>query len=70
MGFSANSTIRQVLADENAKAAVEKVLPGFSNHPQLYMALDMTLKEVSWYPESGLTQAKLKEVVDALESLD
>ena len=69
MAFSANSKIREILADESAKAVLDRHMPGASTHPQLYQAMDMTLKQVSWYPESGLTSAKLQALVADLEAL-
>ena len=32
--------------------------------------MDMTLKEISWYPESGLTAAKLQALVEDLAALE
>jgi hypothetical protein len=69
MAYDASSRIRDLLADERAKAVVEKHLPGASNHPQLAMAMDMSLREVSWYPESGLTPAKLEALVADLQQI-
>ena len=70
MAFSENSTIRQILANEQAKAILDKHLPGASTHPQLPMAYDMTLKQVSWYPESGLTPEKLQALTDDLSQVE
>jgi hypothetical protein len=33
------------------------------------MAMDMSLKQISWYAESGLTQEKLKALVEDLAGL-
>lgn len=70
MSFGANSRVRELMADDRAKAVVEKYLPGASSHPQLPMAMDMTLKELSWYPEAGLSQDKLKAIVADLETIE
>ncbi|MBX3000601.1 MAG: hypothetical protein KF893_18925 [Caldilineaceae bacterium] len=70
MQFSASSTIRDLLADERAKAIVEKHLPGASKHPDLPQAMYMSLREVSYYPESGLTPAKLKEIDEELKQIE
>jgi hypothetical protein len=59
MGFSVDSTVRQILADERAKAILDKYLPGASTHPQIGMGMGMTLREISFYPQSGLTREKL-----------
>lgn len=69
MPFSLNSTVREILANEQAKAVVERHLPGASTHPDLPQALHMTLRDVSYYPESGLTQAKLKAIEEDLKKL-
>ena len=70
MAFSEKSRVKDVLADERAKAILEKHLPGAATHPQLPEAMYMTLKEVSWYPESGLTPAIFKALVEDLEALE
>jgi len=70
MAFSENSRIREILADERARAILDKHLPGASTHPQLDMAMDMTLKEISWYPEAGLTPEMLKAIAEDLAALD
>jgi hypothetical protein len=70
MAYSEQTRIREILADERAKAILDKHLPGASTHPQLHMAMDMTLKEISWYPESGLTSAKLQALVEDLAALE
>lgn len=69
MSFSINSTVRQIMADERARAVVEKHLPGASRHPDLPQAMHMTLREVSYYPESGLTPEKLKAIDEDLQQI-
>ena len=69
MAFSEQTKMREIIADERAKAILDKHLPGASSHPQLYMAMDMTLKEISWYPEAGLTPEKLRALVEDLAAL-
>lgn len=70
MAFGINSRVRDIIGDERAKALLDRHVPGASTHPQLDEALYMTLKEVSWYPESGLTPEKLNALVEDLEALD
>ena len=69
MAYSEQTSIREILADERAKAILDKHIPGASTHPQLDMAMYMSLKEISWYPESGLTSAKLQALVEDLAAL-
>lgn len=69
MTFSENSTLREIMADDRAKELLERYIPGASTHPQLHMGLPMTLKEISYYPESGLTHAKFEALVAELSKL-
>jgi len=70
MAFSEKSKIREIIADERAKAILDKHFPGASSHPQLSMGMGMTLKQISWYPESGMTKEKLEALVKELAALD
>ena len=69
MAFDVNSKIRDILANEKAKAILDKHIPGASTHPQIDTALGMSLKEISYYSESGLTPEKLKALVEDLEKI-
>lgn len=69
MKFSIDSKIGDLIRDEQAKAVLEKHLPGSTTHPMLGMALGMTLRQISYYPESGLTAAKLKALDEDLQKL-
>jgi hypothetical protein len=70
MAFGSNSTVRDVMENEQAKAVLEKHMPGVSSHPLLPQAWYMTLREVSMYPESGMTADKYKAIITDLEALD
>ena len=69
MAFTRNSSIRQLMNNDQARAVVEKHVPGASTHPQLSEAMYMTLGEVAGYPESGLTAAKLQALLDDLAAV-
>jgi hypothetical protein len=70
VAFDENSRLREIIADERAKAILDKHFPGASTHPQLSMGLGLTLKQISYYPESGMTADKLKALVEELGRLD
>jgi hypothetical protein len=70
MAFGANSTIRELMENEQARAVVERHLPGASKHPQLSQAWYMTLREVSYYPEAGMTPAQFEAIVKDLAKLE
>lgn len=69
MNYSEQTRLRDLLADPRAVAILERHMPGATNHPQINEALDMSLREISWYPESGLTESKLKAIVADLETI-
>ena len=69
MGFNRHSTVRQVLANERARALLEKHVPGASTHPDLSMAMDMSLAEAASYPEAGVGRDQLEALVAELEKL-
>ena len=69
MRFNRHSTVRQVLANEKARAVLEKHVPGVSAHPDLPMAMDMSLAEAASYPEAGISRDQLEALVAELEKL-
>ncbi|GAA4420242.1 NADPH-dependent 2,4-dienoyl-CoA reductase [Acidovorax lacteus] len=62
--LSTASTVKELLADEAAKAILERYLPGFSAHPQLAMAKGMPLTTVAQFSQ-GLITAELLQKIDA-----
>ena len=69
MRYGAHTRLRDLLADPRAVAVLEKHVPGATNHPQLHMALDMSLSEIATYPEAGLTTAKFQALIKELSEL-
>lgn len=69
MSYSIHSTVGKVMANPQAKAVIEKHLPGASSHPQLPQAWHMTLGELPYYPESGVTQPKLQAILQDLAAV-
>ena len=72
MTYSIHSTLQDILGDERAKAILEKHMPGASSHPDLPMAMHMTLQQISYYPEAaeaGLSQEKLQAIDAELKAL-
>ncbi|GAA4501422.1 hypothetical protein HLH36_11285 [Gluconacetobacter aggeris] len=69
MSFSINSTVREILADERAKAAVETVLPGFSKHPQIGMAKGLSLKTLAKFSGGVMTDEVLEKIDTGLKAL-
>lgn len=72
MPYSIQSTLQELLSNEQTKAVIEKYMPGASSHPDLPMAMHMTLQQISYYPEAvqaGLTQDKLQAIDAELKQL-
>lgn len=69
MAFNIYSTIGKVMSNEQAKAIVEKHLPGASTHPLLGEAWGMTLGEVASYPEAGITSTQLQALLAELATV-
>jgi hypothetical protein len=69
MAFDANSKIKDILANEEAKAVLDKHLPGFSKDPQTKMASGMTLKAISSFPQAKVVKDKLPEILADLAKI-
>ncbi len=72
MAYSIHSTLQDILSDERAMAVLERHMPGASSHPDLPMAMHLTLQQISYYPEAvdaGLSQEKLQAIDAELKAL-
>ena len=69
MAFNIYSSVGKVMSNEQAKAIIEKHLPGATTHPMLDMAWGMTLGEVASYPEAGITNDKLQALLADLATV-
>ncbi|MCY4082403.1 MAG: hypothetical protein OXF54_19340 [Caldilineaceae bacterium] len=72
MSSSIHSTLQDILSNEEAKAILDKHMPGASSHPDLPMAMHLTLQQISYYPEAvdaGLSQEKLQAIDAELKAL-
>jgi len=70
MAFTGDSTINDILANEKAKAVVEKYVPGFSTHPQLSMVKYTSLKAVAAFPEANISSDKLAAIIEDLSKIE
>lgn len=59
---TASTTIGDILDNADAKAVVEKHLPGFSSHPQIDMARSFTLKAVQGFQPDIITDEILAKI--------
>lgn len=70
MAFNENSKMKELIANEEAKALLEKYVPGASTHPQLAMIKNFTLKVVAGFPQAGISPENYASLVDDLKKLD
>ncbi len=66
MAFTLDTTLGTLLNDPQAKAVVDRHLPGVSSNPMVSMAKGMSLKMILSMPQAkqlGLTEEKAKEIL-------
>ena len=61
-GLSTDNSLRDLMADEEAKAVLQKHIPEVITHPDISQAMDMTLPEIAQYAPDALSQ----DVLDAI----
>lgn len=61
--------LHELLSDAEAHAVIERHLPGFSAHPQLSMAMSMTLPSIANFVPDQITAAMLQAIAAELEAL-
>lgn len=64
-----DSKLGELLADEKAKAILEKHIPGISEHPQLKMGLGMPFKTIAGMAKDMIGEDKLKAIEKDLKTL-
>ena len=67
--LSINSTMRELLADERAKAILDKHLPGMSSDPELQPAMGVSLKTIASYTQGAIADEILKAIDEELNGL-
>ncbi|WP_430295867.1 hypothetical protein [Pseudomonas aeruginosa] len=69
MTYSVESKLGDLLDNEDAKAILEKAVPGLSEHPQLAMGRGFPLTTVIQYAGVDLPDGLLEQVDSELRSL-
>lgn len=67
--LSKQSTVKTLLANDAAKAILERHLPGFSAHPQLAMAAEMPLATVAQFARGLISDEVLNSIDTELRAL-
>lgn len=61
-------TVREILANSNAKAILQRELPDIMGSVWLKYALDMPLKRVLRYAEGKISRDKLARILEELKN--
>lgn len=69
ISFSLDSTLKELIEDEGAKAVLEAHFPGMVTQPQFQMALGMKLPQLTQFVPDVFTEEKLTAVGKDLEAL-
>ena len=69
MAFTEASLVKDVIADEQARAIVEAHLPGATTHPHLDEAKYMTIGELMSFPQAVVIRKKLQTILAELAAL-
>lgn len=69
MAVTAESTIAVLLANEQAKAIIEKHCPGMTSDPRLKMAMGMNLKQIMPLSQGKITLSKIEAISEDLATL-
>jgi hypothetical protein len=67
--LSINSTISDIMGNENGKASLEKHCSALTSNPQFKRAMPMTLKQIKPMSRGKLTQAMIDLVAHDLAQL-
>jgi hypothetical protein len=68
MGFSIDSKLKDLIADERAREVLIKHL-GRRNDPRVDMVLYYSLREIASYPEANISREKLQAIDEDLKAL-
>ena len=66
MEFTLDTTLGALLDDPNARAVLDRYLPGVSSNPMVAMAKGMSLNTILSLPQAaqlGLTKEKAEEIL-------
>jgi hypothetical protein len=70
MAFNEDSKLKDISSNEQAKAIIEKYIPGIWENPQTKMAMSFTLKAMARFPQAGISLEKLQEIASELSKVE
>jgi hypothetical protein len=69
VAFTTDTLIKELMANPQARAILEKHVPGFSNNPQIHLVQDMSLNSLATYPAAGAVKENLQAIAADLAKL-
>ncbi len=69
MPFDINSKLKDIAANPEAAAVLEKYMPGMLSHPQTKQAMGMSLKVISSFPQAKELKDKLPQILEELAKI-
>ncbi|HST04822.1 MAG TPA: glycoside hydrolase family 3 C-terminal domain-containing protein [Chloroflexia bacterium] len=67
--LTVQSTVRDLLANEEARSILERYVPGFSSNPQLGFALGLSLEQVAGFDAQIFNEQTMQNIEAGLEKL-
>ena len=69
MPLTADSTLKEIKANEKGKEILNKYMSGIWEAPQLKLAMGMSLKQMSSFLQAGIDAEKLQAIVDEFSQI-
>lgn len=66
MAYDRNSTVGEIMSDPVAMEVMEELFPGVSSHPMISYALNMSLEDLTTYPQSGTDPERIDQFLEAV----
>jgi hypothetical protein len=70
MTLTADSTLKEIKANEKGKEILDKFMPGIWESPQTKLAMGMSLKQIAGFPQAGLDEEKLQAIEEELKKIE
>ena len=68
MAFSMDTVMGDILANPEAVAVMDELMPGASKNPMMKMAKGFTLGKIAATPAAKVPAEKMQEFIDALNA--
>lgn len=69
MTLTADSTLKDIKADEKGKEILNKYIPGIWEEPRIKLAMRMSLNQMASFPQAGIDEQKLSAIESELKSI-